>query len=288
MRKISSYFSMIKFSHTIFSMPFAIVGFFMATKHTNELPDIVVIVAVILSLIFARNSAMAFNRWVDHHIDSLNPRTKNREIPARIISAQNALMFTGANALLFISSTYFINSVCFYLSPLALLIIFSYSYSKHYSWLCHFLLGLSLMIAPIGAFLAVSGIITAEILLLGFAVLFWVAGFDILYSIQDIDFDIQHGLFSIPSRFGDRTAIQIARSSHLAAIVFLFAWWLLLDHEKWLILAGIVGFVLFLLRQHLIIKPGQYHRINSVFFASNGIASVILCIFYILSFFYSQ
>lgn len=276
---------MIKFSHTVFSMPFAVVGFLTGTGKSQTFPNLYIILAVILSLVFARSSAMAFNRWVDNSIDALNPRTRNREIPSKVISRKHALIFTVINALLFVFCTYFINELCFYLSPLALLIILGYSYTKHISWLCHFLLGLSLMIAPVGAYIAVSSSISSEILLLGFAVLFWVAGFDILYSIQDMDFDIQHGLHSVPSRFGDLAALKIARFSHFIATLFLSAWWILLHGNKWFILAGIVTFVLFLIRQHLIIRPGMYHRINPVFFASNGIASIIFCIFYLMNFF---
>jgi 4-hydroxybenzoate polyprenyltransferase len=285
MNKILSYFSLIKFAHTVFSLPFAVVGFLMAVNETGRFPGTTQIVAVLLCLVLARNSAMSFNRWVDSKIDALNPRTRNREIPANIISRKSAFLFAFINAALFMASAWFINSLAFYLSPVAVLVIWGYSYTKRVTWLCHFVLGAALMIAPAGAFLAVSGDLNWQILFLSFAVLFWVAGFDILYSIQDMHFDKQTGLFSIPSQFGAFRALTFSRIAHVLATVCLAGWWFLFPEPSWMLLAGILFFVIFLFRQHLLIKPGKFENINPVFFASNGMASIIFGCFYFFHFF---
>lgn len=283
MKALSKYFALVKFSHTIFSLPFAVTGFLMGYETTDKLPEIKVIIATLLCLIFARNAAMSFNRYIDKQFDKINPRTAQREIPAGIIHPLSALWFTIVNSVLFIFSSYFINSVCFYLSPVALLIILSYSYMKRISWLCHFHLGLGLMIAPVGAYMAVSGNITLDIFLLGLAVLFWVAGFDIIYSIQDMDFDRKMMLFSIPARFGDKNALYIARITHFISAILLLFWTFQYYSMQWLIIFGTILFVLFMTRQHLIIRNKNYQRINSVFFTSNGIASFVFGAFYILN-----
>jgi len=284
MKKILSYFSLVKFSHTIFSLPFALTGFLMAMDTTNDRPDIIVIAATLLCLVFARNAAMSFNRIIDKRFDSMNPRTAQREIPSGKIHSSSALIFTVVNSLLFVCSAYFINTVCFYLSPVALLIILSYSYTKRISWICHFHLGLGLMTAPVGAYMAVSGILSADIFLLGTVVLFWVAGFDIIYAIQDMEFDRKTMLFSVPARFGDKKALHISRFTHAVAGIALLIWWALYFYQQWILLAGCVLFMGYMARQHFLIRPGQYYRINAVFFLSNGIASIGFGIFYILNY----
>jgi len=284
MKKLSSYFSLVKFSHTIFSLPFAVTGFFMALKETERFPDPIIIAATFLCLIFARNAAMAFNRLADRKFDKKNPRTAQREIPAGTIHPKGVLFFTIVNVVLFILSAYFINQICFILSPVAMIVILGYSYTKRVSWLCHFHLGLSLMIAPIGAYMAITGNLSMDIFILGLGVLFWVAGFDILYALQDMAFDRDTKLHSVPSAFGDAVALKISRISHVVASILLFIWWWLYYENSYLIIAGILLFVLFLIRQHLLIRKNKYDRINSVFFISNGIASLGFGIFYILNF----
>jgi 4-hydroxybenzoate polyprenyltransferase len=288
MNKLLTYLSLVKFAHTIFSLPFAVTGFLMAIRLTGNVPEISVMIAVLLCLVFARNAAMSFNRWTDRLIDAHNPRTKSREIPTKTISHKSALGFTLINALLFVVSAYFINLICFVLSPLALLVILGYSYTKRISWLCHFVLGLALMIAPVGAFMAVAGIITLPIFLLGLTVMFWVAGFDILYSLQDTQFDHQHGLHSVPAKFGVSRALKISRISHMLSSTFFILWYFLLENhgDKIFILAGIILFIAFLIRQHLIIRGGKHDHINRVFFVNNGIASVLFCVFYVMNYFF--
>ncbi len=283
MKTILPFFSLVKFSHTIFSLPFAVVGFFMAVRKTETLPSPYIAVAVLLCLVFARNAAMSFNRYVDRKYDALNPRTKERELPSKKISEQSTLIFIVINCILFVTSSFFINSICFYLSPVALVVILGYSYIKRISWLCHFVLGLGLMIAPIGAYMAISATISADIFLLGLAVLFWVAGFDILYSIQDIDFDKENHLHSIPAKFGDVKALWIARYSHFIAFLLFILWFYCFHWDEWFTLAGIIAFSVLLLRQNTLIHPGVYHRINAIFFLFNGLASIVFCIFYLMN-----
>jgi len=283
MTKIKKYLSLVKFSHTIFSLPFAVVGFFMGITYTEETPDPIVYIAVLLCLIFARNAAMGFNRWADRRFDLLNPRTQNREIPTKKISETSAVAFILINILLFIVSTYFINTICFYLSPVALFIILGYSLTKRFSWLCHYVLGLSLMIAPVGAFMAISGELTLDVFLLGVAVLFWVAGFDIIYALQDTGFDKKTGLHSIPSRFGEHKAIYISRFTHVLTIITMAIWWFLFQSTSYFSLTSVLLFSLLLFRQHFLVKIHKYEQINAAFFVTNGIASIVFCVFYLMN-----
>jgi 4-hydroxybenzoate polyprenyltransferase len=283
MTSIKRYLSLVKFSHTIFSLPFAVVGFFMGIAHVKQAPEPIVYVAVLLCLVFARNAAMGFNRWADRRYDLLNPRTQNREIPAKKISETSAIAFILINILLFITTTYFINDICFFLSPVALLIILIYSYTKRFSWLCHYVLGLSLMIAPIGAYMAISGILTFDIFLLGVAVMFWVAGFDIIYSLQDTGFDKNTGLHSIPSRFGEQKAIILSRFTHVLTFITMAIWWLLYHSESYFVLAAVISFSLLLFRQHFLVRLNKYEHINAAFFITNGIASIVFCVFYLMN-----
>lgn len=205
---MKNYLSLIKFSHTIFALPFAMIGFFLGTAQTAVGIDWKLFALVILCMVFARSAAMGFNRWADRDIDEKNPRTAVREIPAGIISPQNALFFVIVNCLLFIATTYFINWLCFYLSPIALLVVLGYSYTKRFTALCHFVLGIGLALAPIGAYIAVTGEFAILPLIYSFIVLFWVAGFDIIYALQDEGFDRSLGLNSIPSSFRKKPSID--------------------------------------------------------------------------------
>src|SRR5476651_1219571 len=212
---MKKYLSLVTFSHTIFAMPFAFIGFFLAvstTSHRFEWPKLVMMV---LCMVFARNSAMAFNRYLDRDIDSKNPRTKQRDIPSGRISAASALTFTIINCLLFIATTWFINRLCFYLSPVALVVVLGYSATKRFTALCHLVLGLGLSLAPIGAYLAVTGSFNIVPLFFSFAVLCWVSGFDIIYALQDEDFDREQKLHSIPAYLGKVRALQLSTLLHV-------------------------------------------------------------------------
>ena len=273
------YLSLIKFSHTIFAMPFALIGFFLAAK-SNEY-EWITLLYVVLCMIFARSAAMAFNRYIDRDIDSANSRTaKVREIPNGSIKASSALIFVIINSFLFISTTYLINSVCFVLSPIALLVILGYSYTKRITALCHLILGLGLALAPIGAYLAVSGVFAITPLLFSTAILFWVSGFDIIYSLQDEEFDKQQELYSIPVLIGKKNAINLSNFFHfLTFIALAFAGNLGdFDNLYWI---GLSIFSFLLVYQHTLVKHNDLSKLNLAFFTTNGIASIIFGLFVI-------
>jgi len=287
MSVVKNYFSLVKFSHTIFALPFAMIGFALgiaALKNNNiELQTIEVIIRfclVIVCMITARSAAMGFNRYLDRHFDQLNPRTAIREIPAGIIKAENALGFVLVNALIFIIATYFINTICFYLSPVALFVILFYSYTKRFTYLCHLVLGVGLSLAPIGAYLAVTGAFNILPLLFSFAIIFWVSGFDIIYSLQDADFDTAQSLYSMPSHWGGDKALSMARVFHFISGVFLWTAYFVGDFH-WLYLIGLLLFNSMLIYQQSIVTPTDLSKVNLAFMTANGIASIVFSIFVI-------
>ncbi|MEI6123287.1 MAG: UbiA-like polyprenyltransferase [Bacteroidota bacterium] len=282
--KLSNYASLVKISHTVFALPFAIIGFFLGLENLHSPFDSRKFLLILLCVFFARNSAMSFNRIVDRKFDKLNPRTQERDIPSGKIPVKNAVVFLVLNIMGFILATFFINRLCFFLSPVALIVILGYSFTKRFTFLAHFVLGLGLSLAPIGAYLAVTGRFDFVPLLLSFAVLFWVGGFDIIYALGDISFDRKLKLHSIPQRFGITNALLISGIIHLFAISFiimagmynncgLFYW----------IGAGIFGTLL--LHQHIMVKPTNLKRINLAFFTLNGISSIVLLIFFLLDYY---
>ncbi|MBE9469063.1 MAG: 4-hydroxybenzoate octaprenyltransferase [Bacteroidetes bacterium] len=283
--KIGKYFSLVKFSHTIFAMPFAFIGFFLAYKMSGSSINIVLFLLVILCMVFARNAAMAFNRYLDRDIDKENKRTQFREIPQGIIKPKSALIFVIVNAVLFIATTYFINSLCFYLSPVALIVILGYSYFKRCTALCHFILGLGLSLAPIGAYLSVTGKFDLLPVMFSLIVLFWVSGFDIIYSLQDIDFDKSQKLNSIPALLGKRNALILSAILHAfsSLIVLYIGYYANFGIFYWI---GALAFIGLLWYQHLIVKPDDLSKVNIAFFTTNGIASIIFACFTILSLFF--
>ena len=283
--KIKRYFSFVRFSHTIFAMPFAIVGFFMATEYYGYSFNFVLLLLVILCMFFARNAAMAFNRLVDRYWDSINVRTAEREIPKGLIKPSNALFFVITNSIAFIVTTYFINQLCFYLSPVALIILLGYSYTKRFTSLCHFILGIGLGLAPIGAFLSVSGEFRLLPIFLGLAVWAWVSGFDIIYAMNDIDFDRQNHLFSIPAKYGLKGAFIITRIMHLlSGSIITSLYFIYFNHNLFFGIATVI-FDGLLLYQNSIISPNNLKRINFAFFNLNGLASVLFAIFAIIGLF---
>ncbi len=282
---ISKYLSLIKFSHTIFAMPFAIIGFVQGTGHSSSPFNWQLFLLVILCMVFARSAAMAFNRYIDKDIDAANPRTVIREIPSGIIKPGNALAFVIINCLLFISCTYFINPLCFYLSPVALLVVLGYSLSKRFTWLCHLILGVGLSLAPIGAYIAVTGKFNLIPLLYSFAVLSWVAGFDIIYALQDEDFDKKQQLKSIPVLLGKKNALLFSTLLH--TITFsLVVYAGFVQPSNFFYWTGTTLFSGLLLYQHLIVKPSDLSRVNLAFFTTNGIASVIFATFFVIDFYF--
>ncbi len=300
MSTVKKYLSLIKFSHTIFAMPFAIIGFCIAIFslphsivpgwRTSIYPPeffnetLKLFLLVILCMIFARSAAMAFNRYLDRSFDAKNPRTAIREIPAGLLKADNVLLFTVISSVLFIICTFFINPLCFYLSPVALLVVLGYSFTKRFTALCHIILGLGLSLAPIGAYLAVTGQFDLLPVLFSFTVLFWVSGFDIIYALQDEEFDRQHQLHSIPAALGKLNALQVSRILHLlsAATVLFAGMYGQFGAWYWIGSALFAGMLVY---QHSIIKPSDLSRVNIAFMTANGIASVVFAIFVITDLF---
>ena len=232
-------------------------------------------------MVFARSAAMAFNRYIDKDFDAKNPRTAVREIPTGAILPKSALFFTLFNCVLFIVITYTINALCFYLSPVALLVILGYSYTKRFTSLCHVVLGLGLSLAPIGAFLCVSGQFHYLPLLLSAAVLAWVSGFDIIYALQDEDFDRNEGLHSIPSVLGKKNALWFSRFLHLLSFSFIVCFGLLAAGGMFFWIGAAV-YAFLLIYQQSIVKPSDISKVNLAFMTLNGIASVVFAIFCIL------
>jgi 4-hydroxybenzoate polyprenyltransferase len=242
------------------------------------------LILVIACMIFARSAAMAFNRYLDRHFDAKNPRTAIREIPSGIITSRNALLFTIACSVLFVATTFFINRMCFYLSPVALAVILGYSYTKRFTPLCHLILGLGLSLAPIGAFLAVTGVFELIPLLFSFAVIFWVSGFDIIYALQDEEFDRSQKLYSMPVAMGKEDALKLSEFLHmLSALCIIGAGWL--GNFSYLFWAGACVFAGMLIYQHRIVKPNDLSRVNIAFMTANGIASVVFAVFVIADLF---
>ena len=303
MVKIKNYLSLVKFSHTIFAMPFALIGFFLGMQDfsrsghwiafpldpnikSNSLYEFLIqkFILVIICMITARSAAMAFNRYLDRSFDAKNPRTAIREIPKGIISPNSALRFVILSSIIFVLSTYFINNICFYLSPVALFVILFYSYTKRFTPLCHLVLGIGLSLAPIGAYLAVTGVFEVLPVLFSFVVVFWVSGFDIIYALQDIDFDQSQKLYSIPSALGKARALRVSELLHgLSAACVITAGFYGSFH--WVYWIGIAVFVGMLIYQHSIVKPNDLSKVNIAFMTANGIASVVFAIFVIADLF---
>lgn len=232
-------------------------------------------------MVFARNAAMAFNRYLDRDIDAQNPRTVIRDIPAGRISAREALIFTIINCVLFIITTLFINRLCFYLSPIALAVVLGYSFTKRFTPLCHLVLGLGLALAPLGAYLTITGEFALLPIFLSLAVLCWVSGFDIIYALQDEEFDREQKLSSIPAWLGKKNALTVSSALHVLTIVFITLP-LFFTPLSWFYMAGILFFIGLLIYQHQLVKPNDLSKVDRAFFTTNGIASVVFAVFFLL------
>jgi 4-hydroxybenzoate polyprenyltransferase len=284
MSSVKHYLSLVKFSHTIFAMPFAMIGFFLATTKFHSPFSILQLTLVVLCMVLARSAAMAFNRYLDRSFDAKNPRTAIREIPAGIISANSALLFTIVCSGGFVVCSYFINPLCFYLSPVALFVVLGYSYTKRFTALCHLVLGLGLSLAPIGAYLAVAAQFSLLPIFFSLAVLFWVSGFDIIYALQDEEFDRSNDLFSIPARVGKAKALWFSKILHVLSAACVLAAGRF-GHFGWLYWIGVAIFIGMLLYQHSIVKPNDLSKVNIAFMTANGVASVVFAIFVIADLF---
>lgn len=267
----------IKVKHSVFALPFALVSAFMAA---SGVPDGKTLGLIVLAMVLARSAAMAFNRVADRRFDRTNPRTRAWPLASGKTSATSYLVFVGVCSALFAGTCYFINPLAFRLSPFALLVVFLYSYTKRVTCLSHFFLGLALGLAPIGAWIAVTGSVSSPPVILGVAVVFWLGGLDILYSSQDYAHDVSLGLHSIPKRFGLARALQMAKLSHAAMIGFLlFLGFLYPDHAGWVYMAGVVIVAVLLWYEHSLVREDDLSRVNMAFFNVNGLISVGLMLF---------
>ena len=266
----------------MFALPFALIGFALGLYNSDNSFDWTLLVKVILCMVFARNAAMGFNRYLDRDIDAQNKRTAQREVPAGVISSKNALWFVIINCALFVATTYFINQLCFFLSPIALFVILFYSYTKRFTALCHLVLGAGLALAPMGAYLAVTGSFSPLPLWFSLTVFTWVSGFDILYALQDEDFDSAYKLHSIPVLLGRKNAMRTSRVLHLLTGIFIIIAGFegLFPSLYWIGAAIFIGLLFY---QHSLVKVDDISKINLAFGTTNGIASVVYAVFVIIS-----
>jgi 4-hydroxybenzoate polyprenyltransferase len=277
--KLAIIFSDIKIQHTVFALPFAVMSAFLAA---GGMPEMEKLGWIVVCMVGARSAAMAFNRIVDARFDKENPRTQDRALPSGKISVSNYALFLVASSAVFVFSAWMLNSLAFYLSPVALAIVFFYSLTKRFTAFSHFWLGLAISIAPVGAWVAIREEISFASLLLGAAVVFWLIGFDILYSCMDVEADRINRLHSIPERFGIETALKMALTSHMAMVVFL-----LVLLEPTVLLGGVylTGVALvagLLVYEHSLIKKDDLSKVNMAFFNVNGIISIGLMIFVVV------
>jgi 4-hydroxybenzoate polyprenyltransferase len=266
---------MIKFEHTIFALPFAFTGALLAAK---GLPTGRQILWITVAMVGARSAAMGFNRWADRRFDAENPRTRIRALPRGLVSPLQVLVFTLVSSAVLIFAAYMLNPLSFYLSPVALVVVFFYSYTKRFTFLSHAFLGLAISLAPIGAWIAITGRIEGAALVLGSAVLFWLLGFDVLYALQDCEFDTKAGLHSIPQQFGVRRSLWIARVSHAFTLAALF-WLGTLLSLGWPYFAGVLIALLLMIYEHALVKENDLSKLDMAFFNMNGYISVAVFVF---------
>ena len=273
------YLRMIKISHSVFALPFAFVGALLAAK---GMPAFHEIFWIAVAMVGARSGAMGLNRIIDRKIDADNPRTSKREIPAGKINVPEALFFTAISLGVLVFAAYKLNPLCFMLSPIAIGILVLYSYTKRFTWASHFVLGLAISGAPLGAWIAVRGTFDAEIVPLAVAVILWLAGFDILYALQDIDFDRQHGLFSVPRRFGIEKSLIISRILHGFTFGLFIATGMIFHLNAWYFI-GLVIIGVLLTYEHSLVKSNDLSKLNMAFFNMNGYISITILIFTFIS-----
>lgn len=271
--KVVVYGKMIKFSHTIFALPFALSAVVMAWR--NHPPQLSVLLWILVAMVGARSAAMGFNRIVDAAMDGKNPRTAIREIPAGLLSAKEATLFVWVSAAIFVCAAAMLGRLCFLLSFPVLFFLCFYSYTKRFTSYCHIYLGFAISLAPMGAFIAVTGTLNAGILFLTLALMTYIAGFDILYACQDIAFDRNQGLFSLPVRLGAKKAMTVSSLLHVATLFFLYAMYLSLGmHPVFLPFLAVIAGLLII--EHRLVKPDNLSHIDIAFFHMNSLVSVLL------------
>lgn len=269
LQKVSIYFRMVKFSHSVFALPFAFTAAIIAA---SGIPTVTQIFWIVVAMVGGRSGAMGLNRIIDRHIDQANPRTASRELPKGLIGVREAGFFVIISFGFMIYASYMLNPLCLMLSPVAIAILILYSYTKRFTWASHFFLGIAISAAPIGAWIAVRGTFDIEILVLGCAVVFWLAGFDILYALQDRAFDKKYGLYSIPQTFGVRNSLRLSRIFHVIAFLFLFvnAFVFGLGGFYWAGLFLVAGLFLY---EHSLVSEHDLSKLNMAFFNMNGYIS---------------
>lgn len=278
LKRIRIIFEMIKFEHTVFALPFAFTGMILAAQ---GLPSWNKVFWITVAMVAARSAAMGFNRWADRDIDAKNPRTKDRALPKGLVTPAQVLAFIAVSSAVFVFAAYNLNGLSLALSPLALAVVFFYSYTKRFTYLSHVFLGFAISLAPIGAWIAVTGRIETPALVLGMAVLFWLIGFDILYALQDIDFDRKAGLYSVPQRFGVRRSLWISRLSHMVTICALLYLYSMLGLGLFY-LAGVAVALGLLVYEHSLVKEDDLSKLDLAFFNMNGYLSVTVFAFTLL------
>ncbi len=281
-RRIKTYGSFVTFSHTIFALPFALTSMIFASTQVSF--EWMTLLWILLAMAGARSAAMGFNRILDRHLDAENPRTKDRELPTGKISLLQAWIFVVVSSALFIFSAFKLNMLCFYLSPVALTVVFFYSFTKRFTWAAHLFLGLALGVAPVGAWLAITGSFALPPLIISAAVIFWVAGFDIIYSCQDIEFDTLQNLKSIPAVFGIQISLVLSAIMHLITVILLATMFFFFELGYFYFTGLLIVSVIFFY-EHLIVKSSDLSRINKAFFDLNGYVSVLFLFFTALDIF---
>ncbi|MFZ5908336.1 MAG: UbiA-like polyprenyltransferase [Nitrospirota bacterium] len=273
--KIRIYLEMIKFQHSIFALPFAYLGAFLAEM---KVPGLNTLLWITLAMVGARSFAMAANRIIDAELDRKNPRTAERALPKRLLSFSNVMIFALVSLGFFLLAVFNLAPICRYVWPLVVIPFVIYPYTKRFTWLSHFVLGICLGLAPVGAWVAVTNSLSTEPLIIGAAVLLWVAGFDIFYAMQDMDFDLREKLYSIPARFGIHASLLLTRFFHLASIA-LFLWAGIRLNLGFFYFAGVFIAGILLAYENSLVKPDDLSRLNMAFFTMNGIISVVVFFF---------
>lgn len=278
-RKIRIFLEMIKFEHTLFALPFAYLGALLGSMAIHDrLPNWSEIGWITLAMVGSRSAAMGLNRVIDKTIDKKNPRTAMRAIPAGLLKSKEVLVFIVISFIMLFFATSNLSPLSMNLLPIAVFLLVFYSYTKRFTWFCHVFLGLTIALAPLGGWIAISGSFSFAALILYISVAFWTAGFDIIYACQDIDFDRKEGLYSIPSRFGISRSLIIARLFHLiTAVGLLMLYWL--SDLSWLYLVGLFVSYVIMVYEHTILKPNDLSRLNTAFFTLNGVLSCVMFTF---------
>lgn len=275
MGKVKIYLEMIKFQHSIFALPFAYFGAFLSQM---KVPSFITIFWITLAMVGARSFAMSLNRLIDIETDRRNPRTAERALPKRLLSVSNVILFSIISLGFFLLAVYNLAPICRYLWPIVVIPFVIYPYTKRFTWLSHFILGFCLGLAPIGAWIAVTNTFSLEPFLIGSAVILWVAGFDIFYAIQDIDFDCYHKLYSIPARFGIKTSLTLTKLLHITSITILIWLGIRLDLGLFYFI-GVVVTAILLAYENSLIKANDLSRLNLAFFTMNGVISMVMFCF---------